>query len=99
MTRITLAALGAASLLMCSTAAFAQGAAANGPSTATGQAGAMGSMTCQQMMDKASPMMGSMSADKKAMAMKEMDAAKMAMANKDEAGCQSHMKMAMPSGM
>lgn len=98
MTRITLAALGAASMLMCSTVAFAQAPMA-GPSTSTGQTGTMGAMSCQAMMDKATPMMSSMSADKKAMAMKEMDAAKMAMANKDEAGCQSHMKMAMGSGM
>jgi hypothetical protein len=52
--------------------------------------------TCQGMMDKAHPMMDSMSdGKKKTMAMKHMDMANTAMSAGKEKTCMSHMKMAM----
>ncbi len=52
--------------------------------------------TCQGMMDKAHPMMDSMSdGSKKKMAMKHMDMANTAMAAGKEKTCMSHMKLAM----
>lgn len=54
------------------------------------------SMSCQDMMDKARPMMDSMTdPSKKAMAMKEMKSAKMAMDKGHMTTCKSHMKKAM----
>jgi hypothetical protein len=52
--------------------------------------------TCQGMMDKASPMMDSMSdGNKKMMAMKQMDMAKTSMAAGREKTCMMHMHKAM----
>jgi hypothetical protein len=53
-------------------------------------------MTCQQMMDKATPMMSQMSDQKMmGMAKKEMDSAKMAMDKGHMKTCMSHMDKAM----
>lgn len=54
--------------------------------------------TCQSMMDQAMPMMNGMSTGPKKMeAMRHVDMAKTAMNSKDEAGCKTHMQMAMTS--
>jgi hypothetical protein len=56
--------------------------------------------TCQGMMDKAHPMMDSMSdGNKKMMAMKHMGMANTAMSAGKEKTCMSHMKMAMHNMM
>jgi hypothetical protein len=56
----------------------------------------MGSMNCQDMMNKANSSMGSMSDDsKKPMMMKEMGMAKTDMAANKEESCKMHMKKVM----
>jgi hypothetical protein len=75
-------------------------AMANGMSghSMSGKAMSAGAMptTCQGMMDKAHPMMDSMSdGHKKMMAMKQMGMANTAMSGGKEKTCMSHMKMAM----
>ncbi|MGH7073906.1 MAG: hypothetical protein ACREFD_06860 [Stellaceae bacterium] len=88
----------AASMLMAAAPAFAAGM-----SNGTMNKGAMndssmnhGSMNCQDEMNKAQPMMNSMTDHaKKEEAMKQMDMAKKDMAKKDMAGCMMHMNKAM----
>jgi hypothetical protein len=54
------------------------------------------SMSCQDMMDKAKPMVAQMSDTKKmGMAQKEMDSAKMAMDKGKMKTCKSHMNKVM----
>lgn len=89
MITIRFAAITAASLIALSAPVFAQGSAMSGGMKSD-------SMSCQAMMDKASPMMDSMaSGDKKTMAMKQMDMAKTDMAAGKEKSCMNHMNMAM----
>ena len=59
-------------------------------------AGATSSMSCQDMMDKAKPMVSQMSdAKKMSMAQKEMDTAKTAMDKGKMKTCKSHMNKVM----
>jgi hypothetical protein len=107
MIRISFAAATAVACLVFALPASAQGAkAANDapgtpPAMANGMSGHVMSAeampnTCQGMMDKAHPMMDSMSdGNKKAMAMKYMGMANTAMSAGKEKTCMSHMKMAM----
>jgi hypothetical protein len=112
MFRITFAAATAVVCLVFTLPASAQGAkTANGtpgtsPPMANGMSGnsmSGNAMTadampnsCQGMMDKAHPMMDSMSdGHKKKMAMKQMGMANTAMSDGKEKTCMSHMKMAM----
>jgi hypothetical protein len=70
-------------------------AMANGMSNNATSADAMPT-TCKGMMDKAHPMMASMSdGSKKTMAMKQMDMANTAMSGNKEKTCMKHMKIAM----
>jgi hypothetical protein len=112
MIRITFAAAAAVACLVFALPASAQGAKATNdtpgtpPAMANGMSGHSMSgnamtadampTTCQGMMDKAHPMMDSMSdGHKKKMAMKQMGMANTAMSGGKEKACMSHMKMAM----
>jgi hypothetical protein len=94
MTRFTLAGALAVGLIAFSLPAAAQ--MNNGTASKPAMAGDTMTATCQGMMDKAHPMMDSMSdGRKKTMAMKQMNMANTAMSAGKEKTCMSHMKMAM----
>jgi hypothetical protein len=87
MSRILITAIAAATIIVASPA-LAQ--------MSNGMKGGDMPATCQGMMDKASPMMDSMSdGNKKMMAMKQMDMAKTSMAAGKEKTCMMHMHKAM----